>query len=271
MVTALIEDPLLLGLWGFLRLAPRPMMLAEISRTTHVDAAIAQRKLDVLGIYELVEAIPAATRRPGISYRARYLGLRIRSRHEGDHALLHRIADTIQRHSRDLLPSDWPPSAAAAAAGTPHARFSGVFNLTPPEAEELRRRLNTVAEYADLLSQKYAKRGTIPELCNYGVQFRVEPLPAPALPPAPVRIVLGGTDASESPPAPERPAGGRLSARERETALALARGLTMAQVAQELRLARSTVSTLTKRVYRKLGAHRRAEMVTRLNELGLMP
>ena len=79
---------------------------------------------------------------------------------------------------------------------------------------------------------------------------------------------MGGGD----PPASAHPSGnGHLSPRERETALGLARGLTIAEVAKELGLARSTVATLAKRVYRKLGAHRRAEMMTRLSELGLTP
>jgi len=265
MVASLVEDPLLLGLWGFIRLAPRPMTLTEIARATHVDAAVVQRKLDILSTYQLVESLAAAARRQGISYRARYLGLRIRSQSDGDQAIVRRVAEALQRHARDLLPATWPAPAPTDAAGRP-TTFAAILNLTPPEFEELQRRINSVREYAEMLGHKFAKRGTTPELCNHAFHVRLEPLPAPALPLVPVQFVVdgGGTPASAHPSG-----NGHLSPRERETALGLARGLTIAEVAKELGLARSTVATLAKRVYRKLGAHRRAEMMTRLSELGL--
>lgn len=271
MVASLVDDRLLLGLWGFIRLAPRPMTLTEIARATHVDAAIVQRKLDILSTYQLVESLAAAARRPGISYRARYLALRIVFRPDGDEATVQRIAEALQRHARDLLAAMRPESASADPGGLSSA-FSGIFNLTPHEVEELQRRMNGVREYAEVRGHKFAKRGTAPELCNYAFHFRMEPLPAPALPLVPIRFVKEGADPSPGPESNGHPSGnGHLSPRERETALALARGLTIAEVAKELRLAHSTVATLAKRVYRKLGAHRRAEMMTRLSELGLTP
>ena len=84
-----------------------------------------------------------------------------------------------------------------------------------------------------------------------------------------MRFVLEGADPDPATPVSERPANGKLSARERQVATALARGLTIEEVAKEMGLARSTVSTMTKRLYRKLGVRRRAEMVTRLTENGL--
>jgi len=126
-----------------------------------------------------------------------------------------------------------------------------------------------VVEFTEMIGAKRAKRGAAPELCNYVVHFRVEPLSAPALPLAPVRFVLDGAEPPAHEPAAERPANGKLSAREHQVATALARGLTIEEVAKEMGLARSTVSTMTKRLYRKLGVRRRAEMVTRLSEIGL--
>jgi predicted transcriptional regulator len=117
------------------------------------------------------------------------------------------------------------------------------FGLIAVLPATTRRRLNSLVEFTELLSSKQAKRGSSPELCNHAIHFRVEPLATPALPLAPVRFVLEGT--------------------------ALARGLTIEEVAKEMGLARSTVSTMTKRLYRKLGVRRRAEMVTRLTENGL--
>ena len=61
---------------------------------------------------------------------------------------------------------------------------------------------------------------------------------------------------------PDRP----LSDREYQVALALARGLNQREVAAELGVKPGTIVTLTKRLYRKLGITRRAELATRLRE-----
>lgn len=265
MVSAITEDPVLLGIWGYLRLAPRPLTLPEISTGTNTDAAVAQRKIDLLASYGVAESLPATTRRRGISYRVRYEGLRIRCRAAGDHETMRRIAAVMQQHARSLLPADWMSPGPMESRGW-HADFTGIFNLTAAEVNELRRRLNSVVEFTSMLGAKYASRGSMPELCNYIMNFRVEPLTTPQLPLAPIRLVLESADKDSGSPAVTAPAGGNLSARERETALALARGLTIAEVADELGLARSTVATLTKRVYRKLGIRRRAELVSRMAE-----
>ena len=47
-------------------------------------------------------------------------------------------------------------------------------------------------------------------------------------------------------------------------ALALVRGLTREEVARELSVSVHTVATLTKRIYRKLGIGRRAQLAERL-------
>lgn len=267
-VTAIAGDPALLALWGYLRLAVRPMTLSELCATARIDVAAVQRRIDVLANFGLVKVLPATTRRPLTSYEARYQGLQIRCRRDGDHDALRAVASAMQQYAKELLPANWLAPGPTDSTGW-HADFTGVFHLTPPEVQELRRRLNSLVEFTELLSNKQAKRGSSPELCNYVINFRVEPLAVPALPLAPVRFVLEGADRDSPTPASERPANGRLSARERQVATALARGLTIEEVAKEMGLARSTVSTMTKRLYRKLGVRRRAEMVTRLAESGL--
>jgi DNA-binding CsgD family transcriptional regulator len=265
MVATIAEDPVLLGAWGYLRLASRPMALSEIAAASSVDVATIRRRLDLLCAYGLVDALPATTRRPTITYRARYHGLSVRCQRARDEGLIRRVADAMYRHAMGLVSVAWPGSESPAPKGW-SADFTRAVSLTPPEAAELRRRLDGVAEYTEALSAKYAKRGDEPAPCNYVVHFRAEPIPEPALPLAPIRFVIDG-DADTTPG--DRPSGGRLSAREREVANALARGLTIDEAAKEMGLARSTVSTLTKRVYRKLKVRRRAEMVLRLRELGL--
>jgi DNA-binding CsgD family transcriptional regulator len=55
-----------------------------------------------------------------------------------------------------------------------------------------------------------------------------------------------------------------LAPREREVALALAEGLSRAHVAERMRLSVHTVSTLARRVYRKLGVSSQAALAARL-------
>ena len=67
----------------------------------------------------------------------------------------------------------------------------------------------------------------------------------------------------------ERPAADKtglpaLAPREREVALALAEGLTRAHVAERMRLSVHTVSTVARRVYRKLGVSSQAALAARL-------
>lgn len=104
-VAALASDPVLLGLWGYLRLAVRPMMLGEICASTRLDVVTLQRKLDALGALGLVEALPATTRRPGFSYRIRYQGLQIRCTSDGDREITQKLSDAMQRYAKGVLAS----------------------------------------------------------------------------------------------------------------------------------------------------------------------
>ena len=69
-------------------------------------------------------------------------------------------------------------------------------------------------------------------------------------------------------PPPEPPGPGdawhALSAREREVAIALVGGATQPEIARKLGRSAHTIGTLTRRIYRKLGIRRRAELVNRL-------
>lgn len=265
MVAEITDDPALMRLWGYLRLATRPMTAPEICAATGLDPVTVQRKLDVLRSHGLVEALPATTRRPGISFRALYAGLKIRCGDDADRAVMRKVTAAMRTYAKELMRSDPPPDCLKGSL----PEFIGALHLTPPELEELQRRLESIVEFTELLSAKYAKRGTDPELCNYVVNVRIDHLSQPALPLAPVRIDTGRTGPASHEPVSDRPAKGRLSARERQTAMALARGLTIEEVAKEMGLAKSTVSTMTKRIYRKLAVRRRAELVSRLREVGL--
>jgi DNA-binding CsgD family transcriptional regulator len=91
----------------------------------------------------------------------------------------------------------------------------------------------------------------------------VQPLARPVLAQPDITVAPRGQIPPPVVPEPARewPA---LSAREREIAIALVSGSTLPEIARTLGRSPHTVSTLTRRIYRKLGVRRRAELVNRL-------
>ena len=57
-----------------------------------------------------------------------------------------------------------------------------------------------------------------------------------------------------------------LTERERETASYIAKGYTTRRVAEELVVATSTVQSHSKSIYRKMGIHRKDELIQIVNE-----
>ena len=72
------------------------------------------------------------------------------------------------------------------------------------------------------------------------------------------------TPATEQPPADERTE--RLTRREQEVALLVARGLTNRQIAQELSVSRNTANNHVARILRKLGLRSRAQIAAWVTE-----
>lgn len=82
-------------------------------------------------------------------------------------------------------------------------------------------------------------------------------------------VAATGVAAVRPPPAPD--GAGRLSAREQEVARYVAQGLTNAEIAELLGVAKRTVATHLERIYERLGIHSRAalaHLVARGGELG---
>lgn len=137
-------------------------------------------------------------------------------------------------------------------------------SLNDLEVEELRRRMAEVIHFLKLVQAKHnGVRTRPPPMCSHYVTVRVQPL---------AKSVLAQPDITVAPrgqvPPPELPEPHRdwkaLSSREREVAIALVGGATQPEIARKLGRSRHTVATLTRRIYRKLGIRRRAELVNRL-------
>ena len=264
---ALLGDVPLLGLWEFIRMCGRPVSLAQLSAACGMEPSTIQRKLDVLIAHELIESLPIKGRRRATTYRSICDGLMIECDLPDDLPMVQRIGKRYTEAVRDAMTTH-PMQPGPDPSNTWRAGFDSLFHLTAAEHSELRRRLQSLIEYIDLLGERRPGNGETPNLSNYGISLRVDPLPRAALPLPRLRFMQADETKARQAAATngrdERPA---LSSREREVALGLVRGLTRPQVAKELGISVATVATLTKRLHTKLGVHRRAELVARMREI----
>ena len=132
------------------------------------------------------------------------------------------------------------------------------------EAREFRRRCDELLHFIRLVRAKHnGVHVRPPPRCNYYVTLRVQPLAKPVLAQPDITVAPRGQIPPPHAPEPHRE-WKALSAREREIAIALVGGFTQPEIAKQLGLSPYTVGTLVKRIYRKLGIRRRAQLVNRL-------
>jgi len=267
----LLEDPRVLGLWELLRRSARSLTIDELSRAARCDAPDIQRAIDALVMHGLAKSVRIGKHRPEVTYRSTGDRIAVRTDHPSDDGSLEK-AMRMLAEATDRLPvatqARRGPEAGRADA-IDATRFSMPVRLDAADRAELNRRLEELRAFIHAIGDRRAAPDRpVPELCDHVVAIRLEPLLEPCLP----MPVLGrqSDTASDSctdakPPRRRgRPVATRLSKREWDVALVLVRGLTREEAAQELRLSSNTVATLTKRIYRKLGIGRRAQLAERL-------
>ena len=264
-VSELMSDPTTLGTWEYLRRLGKPASADALATATGLPLPTVHGALDRLTAL----GVEAGGKRRTTAYEVTVDALRVGCDFRRDRALLEASARSITGHALSVMPPD-PFADSPAPKGHWRGYFITLAHLTLDEVAELRRRLTAVVEFTDMLARKRdaGQQAGDPPLCNYGFMFRVEPLVRPALPLATVRFVAARDTSwgEDQPPVTAQPKS-PLSDREYEVALALARGLNQREVAEQLGVKPSTVLTLTKRLYRKMRITRRAELVTRLQEV----
>jgi DNA-binding CsgD family transcriptional regulator len=131
--------------------------------------------------------------------------------------------------------------------------------LDEGDLRELKRRIARVEEFVRLLGDKHGSdRGGASMRCNHGLAIRIEPLAGHVLPQPHVEFVSPTTVAERR--SIRGVAHEALTARERQIARALRDGQPRAEVARRLGISALTVGTLCKRLYRKLGIRRAAQL-----------
>ena len=261
----LLLDVKTMALWELLRRIGTPCTTAEIAKWAGCSTAAAQAALDRLGTFRLVSSVPAGGRRRSVAYRVTRdrIILAGTPKDATDRALLKRFYEDCQRANDQAFGS----GAAFTPTWEPHELFEFLcapLSLNALEVQELRRRLDEVVQFLKLVQAKHnGVRTRPPPMCNYYATLRVQPLAQPVLAQPDITVAPRGQVPRPELPEPVRewPA---LSPREREIAIALVGGFTQPEIAKQLGRSPHTVGTLTKRIYRKLGVRRRAELVNRL-------
>ena len=261
--------------WEFVRGTGGVCTIAELVDATDLDRATVQEQADALVTLGLLQKIRARKPRRVPGYRATCERI-ILSFDEHDEKTVARMFEVGRAvdadHARSVEKHADPDFQSTAGF-----RFQSLaaLHLTTDELAELRRRVMSVVSFMQAVRPSVDRVGsdgdrdepdtTTPRYCNQSINIRLDPLVGKLLPSPNIitsprsRIDRWDDSKAEAAGLPS------LAPRERQVALALADGLTRAKVADQLGLSVHTVSTLARRLYRKLGVSSQAELTARLS------
>lgn len=246
-VLELLRDFEALRMWEVIRSARSVVTVAEICHAMGTDQRLVQRQLDLLARHGLVDSVRARVPRKSVGYRVATERIVVtfddRRQDSVQRAMV--SGDSVRREF-DRCVDRYSDPAFHPASGVRFRQHS-IQHFTKEDFAELRRRMLAVIEFLGSPRPRppqphraRTSRVPPPEFCNQAISIRLDPLVGNLLP---------------------LPA---LAPREREVALALAQGLSRAHVAERMRLSVHTVSTLARRVYRKLPVSSQAALAARL-------
>ena len=261
--------------WEFARGTGTVCTIAELVDATDLDRATVQEQVDALVTLGLLQKVRARKPRRVPGYRATCERIII-SFDEHDEQTKARMREVVRDVDADHARSV-EDHADPDFKGTAGFRFQSfaALHLTADELAELRRRVMSVVSFVKAIRPSVDRpespgeadeAGTmVPRYCNQSINIRLDPLigkllPSPTIIASPrSRVDRWNDSKAEAAGLPS------LAPRERQVALALADGLTRAKVADRLGLSVHTVSTLARRLYRKLGVSSQAELTARLS------
>ncbi len=255
-----IRDLEAMGLWECLRCAGEPLTAAELARRTSRGLPAVHAALDRLAHAGLVETKLARGRRRAVAYAVamRELSIVIDSQNPEERRIVNEVASFINREMAGALFAARRPIGGASQTGW-HFHHCGPLVLDESDLGELKRRIARVEEFVRLLADKHGTQGQreAPR-CNHGMVIRIEPLEGHVLPQPHVEFVSEATVRDRA--TVRGVAHEALTARERQIARALRDGQPRAEVAMRLGISAHTVGTMCKRIYRKLGIRKAAQL-----------
>ena len=252
-------------LWEVIRAQRTPVTLPEVTTLTGASAGVVQTRLDMLANVDLVRTVRARKPRNSVGYVVTHQRLVV-AFDQSDPATVARIREisqTWERHVDDLIVNHGDTGSDPRT--TYRSRYVGVDQLDQADFAELRRRIDGVCEFWNMLANKNAPphgSGRRLRTANHAICIRVEPL-SPGKLPIP-EAWFRPLEAAERVAADRGSVKGRrpLTTREAEVARALATGLQRKQLATHLGVSIHTLTTMCKRIYAKLGVHSQAELAS---------
>lgn len=263
-VADMLASPVALATWEVARRRARAVTAAEVGRILAVDTHSVQRGLDWLEEFGLLERLPIRANRRLPAYRTTTESFVVVF-DPADSASQARIERAVAA-ARDHVSRQLARCAAVEHDGMdPWAvRRHCSVQLEGEDLEEFRRLMAEVTGFLDAAQARVRKVGP-PAAGSVNVHLSMEAASAagPALPVPPVRFVPNSERERLEGDAPMRGIWA-LSPREREIAMLMAGGRNRPAIARTLGISINTVSTLSKRIYAKLGVHGRAELSNRI-------
>ena len=255
-----IKDIETMGLWECLRRSRRPLTASELAKQTARPLPAVHAALDRLSRAGLVETKKARGRRRTVAYAVsiRELSIVVDANDPAQRRVVNEVATYINRELSDSLFKARKPIGMS-GLNTWHFHHCSPMTLDADDLTELKRRIARVEEFVRLLGDKHAgENAPLPRRCNHGMVIRIEPLGEHVLPQPHVEFVSTNTVRERG--TIRGVAHNNLTARERQVARALRDGQSRAEVARRLGIAPLTVGTLCKRIFKKLGIRRAAQL-----------
>jgi DNA-binding CsgD family transcriptional regulator len=250
--------------WEALRRFRRAATVAEVHESTSIPVQTIQTAIDALHSVTLVERVPAGRGSRVTRWKCDreriYLTYR-RDRPE-EEALQRRMQTLFDATTTDLRAKVKP--RATRTIRDFHWNSVHATRLSAPELNEIYdilQRLFGVLAKAN--SRVHAAAPSEPVESNYLVSIDVEPLVAGVLPLPSLQCIGSTSDTGPAIPGGLE-ADAKLTARERDVAVLLSRGVSRAEVGRELGISPHTVTEFTRRIYRKLGVNNRARLAAKL-------
>jgi DNA-binding CsgD family transcriptional regulator len=263
-VVRAVRDPLTRSVFELVRRFSRAATPTEIGKIAGIKAADLRRALDVLEEAGVVGKRSAAgiRREPAFFALTEAIIVTFESSDKAQAAMVEELDRVMIEHARARIKE----ARNVRPLGVPgfHYRCYVPLRLTAEEIAELKEIMHRLHRFTGKVSsRKRVSDDLEPHDCNYQIQVDVGPAAPGLLPLAPVFFI-----ASREAPAlknlVEERRLDRLTPREKEVALALAQGRSRPEIAVQLGLSVNTVASVGKRVYRKFGVSRRAELAARL-------
>lgn len=269
-VAAFVADDLALSIWEMLRRFGRPTSVSDLARACALEPPHVQRAMDRATELGLARRHAATRTERRVRYEA--TGDRIVLEVDpGSAAVNDLLSSCFRRFAADSRRCIDESMADVAARKSRRPVKVSITHLAldDSEAAELIGLFKPIDEFVARASEKYDRDPAgSPRRCNYHVALHVVPVLVERLPPARLTFASRGAGVAKVEGEIKARASRLLSPRERDVALRLCSGGTLASVAKELGVSPKTVATLCERTYRKLGIKRRAQLAARLYALG---